>query len=459
MAATAPAQAERYELGQRLKSFEAEWAKQTDPAARKRALSVVAKASTQFLTFRLGEAARTLDEARFALRSADPPTDAERWVAALAAVPQRRLIDTSAGSVKVEVRQLYRTDGPAPKSATAVLGVPNFRPVSVSLDKLPAEVEVPLPSRSDGIDLRLTLEIKLDGRTAATRALTISVVRDLEDKVRRVKAVADDQEKHGAPRIETASLRDRHTLLVALADGEAMETDFPAAGLIAEAGEVSKTFALKEGYFNEQRPGRFWLSVPLEMGQTAPLRLFVPKGLDWKKPVPLVVALHGAGGSENLFFEGYGNGRAVEECEKRGWLLIAPRGGGVLGGTPPVAEIVAKLRDRYPIDPRRVFLIGHSLGAAQAVELAQQHPGTFAAIACLGGGGRVRKPGAFAGLPVFVGVGSSDFALRGAKGLHKSLTDAGAKRATFKEYPDLEHLMIVRDALPDVFVGFDEVVR
>ena len=69
------------------------------------------------------------------------------------------------------------------------------------------------------------------------------------------------------------------------------------------------------------------------------------------------------------------------------------------------------------------------------------------------------SPKAFAELPLFVGVGSKDFALRGAEALHKALADAGAKRATFKEYPDLEHLVIVREALPDVFAVFDEAAR
>jgi predicted peptidase len=200
------------------------------------------------------------------------------------------------------------------------------------------------------------------------------------------------------------------------------------------------------------------LSVPTGVDRRTPCRLLIPKGLDPKKPVPLVVALHGAGGSENLYFEGYGNGRIVQECEKRGWLLVSPRSG-LLGGAPPVAEIVKVLAERYPIDPKRVFLVGHSMGAAQAVDLVQRHPGMFAAAACLGGGGRVRKVEAFADVPVYVGVGSRDFALRGAKALHKSLTDGGAKRATFQEYPDLEHLVIVREALPDVFAVFDRVAN
>ena len=50
-----------------------------------------------------------------------------------------------------------------------------------------------------------------------------------------------------------------------------------------------------------------------------------PRGAAKGKPLPLVIALHGAGGSENMFFDAYGNGKIVDLCRKRGWLLVAPR--------------------------------------------------------------------------------------------------------------------------------------
>lgn len=154
-----------------------------------------------------------------------------------------------------------------------------------------------------------------------------------------------------------------------------------------------------------------------------------------------------------MFFESYGAGQIVKECQKRGWLLVSPRSG--LIGTPPVVAIIDKLAERYPIDRKRVFLVGHSLGAGQAIDLVQRHPDTFAAVAVLGGGGRVRQKERFQRLPVFVGVGTADFALRSSRNLVKTLTDAGAASVTAKEYPDLEHLVIVREALPDLFRMFD----
>ena len=57
---------------------------------------------------------------------------------------------------------------------------------------------------------------------------------------------------------------------------------------------------------------------------------------------------------------------------------------------------------------------------------------------------------------MFVGVGEQDFAVKTAKNLHAALDKAKAK-ATFKEYPDVEHLLIVREALGDVFDGWDKI--
>jgi predicted esterase len=461
-ATSAAAQVERYELGRRLKRFEAAWEEQTDPAARKRAAAIVSKASAQFLSFRLGEAARTLDEAWFALRSADPPSDAERWLAALCVIPERRLVDSSTKALRVEVRALYPVgSGPPPGAAARVRIGSGGEAVGVPLGKLPTTVVVPFPEMGRQGDLDLGLTTTLGGKPVMIQSVRVSVLRSLSDLIASFKGVQRGEAAGDLSRsrwgIEQATLIDWADLLESLAAGQVPETDIPAAVLADDTRALAYSALFDGGLYASLARRNLRLSVPTERGRVTPCRLFVPRGLE--NPAPVVVALHGAGGSENLFFEGYGNGHIVKECEIRNWLLVAPRGGGLLGGTPPVAEIVAKLAERYPIDSKRVFLVGHSLGAAQAVELVQQRPGLFAAVACLGGGGRVRKPEAFAELPLFVGVGSMDFARRGAKALHKSLADAGAKRASFREYPDREHLLIVREALPDVFAGFDEAAR
>lgn len=62
----------------------------------------------------------------------------------------------------------------------------------------------------------------------------------------------------------------------------------------------------------------------------------------------------------------------------------------------------------------------------------------------------------FTKVPLFIGCGKADFALPGARSLAASLKNVkGAKvtfrEVTFREYDDIEHLLIVREAIPEVF--------
>ena len=451
----ASAQVERYEVGRRMKAFEAAWEATTDAARKKRALAIVSDATTQFLTFRLGDAARTLDRATTALRTPDAASDEDSFVDSLAVVPAARLVDATQKSVGVTVKRFYPTTTDVPKSfrVRATLG----NAVAAEPKKLPATFEVgvePVDGEETAINSRLGVQLAVDARTML-REVTVTRVARLAERLAALKKAG---EATGEPTIERATLATRAEVLQALADGQHFETDFPAAKLLTEAEAI--VAAGPKPYFTAERPGQFWLTVPTGKTATTPCRILVPKGLDPKKPVPVVVALHGMGGSENLFFEGYGAGCVVKACEKRGWICVSPRGGlGFLGGPPPVTDLVAKLGERYPINAKRVFVVGHSMGAAQAVELAQEHPGKFAAVAALGGGGKVRKPEAFAQLPVFVGVGEKDFANRGAKATRDAIAKASGEKLTFKEYPDVEHMVIVRAAVDDVFAGFDAAAK
>jgi predicted esterase len=447
------AQAERYELGRRLTAFEAAWERVPDPAARERALADLPQVTTQFFSFRFGDAGRALDLAAHALASETPPATEVRWLRSLFANPESRLLDGHAKELSVEVKPFYPTDGPVPKGLTVRLRVGTGEVAVATPEKFPVALKVPLPPLAGrGADDELELTAVAGGRTVRSAVLVSRVAG-------RNGRVADLQKALAArPKFETieeATVRDRGRQLADLAEGAVPETNVPAARLLAEAE------AMLDGkpFFTPQKAGQFWLSVPLGDRKTAPLRVFVPKGLDAGKPVPVVFALHGAGGSENLFFEGYGAGRIVAECETRGWFLVATRSGLGFNAAPPVPEVFGRLAKRYPLDPKRVFVVGHSMGAGQAVQLVQKHPNFFAAAAALGGGGAVREKAAFATLPVFVGVGDKDFALAGARSLNKALTAAGAANATYKEYPGLEHLVIVREALPDAFAVFDKAAR
>lgn len=467
IATPAAAQVERYELSYRLKRFETDW-ETADEAGRKRALRVLKPLSRQYLTFQHAEAARTLDEARFALR-AEKPTEAERWFASLAMVPEKRLVDTKTTEIKVEVRAFYKTsDGPPPD--TSLEARFSFGDnVTVTAPGLPVTLRVPLPTRLYPCEHTLRLKLIRDGVRVDARTLPVFAQDDLAGEytawLKRIASPQPSEEplSSSSAGIELATIRAKSETLLKLASSDTPETDIPVLDWGAEfmtcmrIGPIGGRYFMSDGWFLTPQPADFTAVVPTTGGRQTWCRFKAPRPKRGK-PVPAVVALHGMGGSENLYFEGYGAGCVVKACEKRGWMLVCPRSeGGFLGGPPPVTEIVAKLAERYPIDPSRIFLMGHSMGASQAVDLVQRHPDSFAAVAVLGGGGRVRKPAAFADLLTFIGVGSEDFARGGAVQLHKALTAAGAKAATLKEYPDVEHTVIVRAAVDDVFRMFDGV--
>ncbi|CAN5497894.1 hypothetical protein BH11PLA2_BH11PLA2_03270 [soil metagenome] len=483
--AVAFAQAERYELGQRLKAFEKAWDKQPDADARKRALEILPNVTTQFFSLQLGEAGRTLDEARWRLESKDAPSDATKWLTSLYANPEKRLLEAKASELKVEVKPFYKLKGEVPKGAKVSVRVGNEPAMNVPLDKLPVTVVVKLPGKGLEGDWPVTLEKSADGVQAFTSTVMVSTLVDLKDWIDETTDLLKPsglfkgdltQQKNG---LEIATWRDRMQLFADIAGGDVWESDFsvlpmgrPApnpvkneASAKKEVSFVTSAVVAKKRWYNfgtilgqEEIIGNFWLSLPLAKNKTLPFRIWIPKGLEQTKPVPLVIALHGAGGTENLFFEGYGDGFAVKECEKRKWIIVAPRSTLDFTGGPPLKKLVDELTDRFPIDRKNVFIVGHSMGAMQTIASIQENPGLFKAAAALGGGGRVKDAKSVEALPIFVGIGSKDFALSGARSLVKSLKDSGAKNVTDKEYPDIEHLVIVREALPDVFKLFDAVI-
>ncbi len=182
------------------------------------------------------------------------------------------------------------------------------------------------------------------------------------------------------------------------------------------------------------------------------MRLLAPEAAAKGRPLPLVIALHGAGVSENLFFDGYGDGAIVKLCERRGWLLVALR-----DGLPP--GLIDEIDRLYPVDRKRVFLIGHSMGASQAAAAASRSPEAFAAVAAMSGCGPVRPSDALKAVPFFVAAGAEDLGLIGSRGLRDDLQQAGVKKLVYRELPDFEHLLSVQTSLKDVFAFFDEAAR
>ena len=458
LAGPAFAQAERYELGRRVHDFEVTWEEKTDAQARKRAATLINEAVQTLFKLNLTGGAKLVDDARHALESADPAPAAVRWADSLQVVPESRAVDAEVDTMSVTIKSFYKVDGDAPKGVKLRAKLGTGKPVEAEIDKLPMTVKVPVAEvpGTASADFKLTAELILDGKLLATKQVGVSRIEKFAERFATVKKAAKD-----LPSPPKTMEEATFALLVKMLEGyvnkTTPETDFPASRLTFGAERMMKAVNEPDPYYIPSRPGDFWLSIPIEK-KTTIVRIRIPPKLETKKEaVPILFVLHGMAGSENMFFEGYGDGIVPRMASQRGWIVVAPRVEGLLGAgpAPDVPGILDALTKRYPIDINRVYVAGHSMGAGHAIELAQKHPGRFAAVAALGGGGKVSKPEAIQKIRFFVGCGKMDFALEKAKSLHKDLTEAKSS-STLKEYEDIEHMLIVREAADDVFKFFEE---
>jgi poly(3-hydroxybutyrate) depolymerase len=134
-----------------------------------------------------------------------------------------------------------------------------------------------------------------------------------------------------------------------------------------------------------------------DAGEIMPYRLYIPPSYDGARPYPMVLALHGLGGTEDSMFGP--NYRALPEAEKRGYILVAPLGYRIDGGygradnrrshlsEEDTMQVLRLVREHYKIDDDRIYLLGHSMGAIGTWSLAPKYPTLFAALAPISGSG------------------------------------------------------------------------
>jgi predicted esterase len=191
------------------------------------------------------------------------------------------------------------------------------------------------------------------------------------------------------------------------------------------------------------RTGDYWRVVKLEKAEL-PLRLYAPVQAAKDTPLPLVIALHGARGDENMFLDGYGLGKIRALADQHGFLLACPRMAGALD-PETIAALIAALQLDYAIDRKRIALLGHSRGADVAALLASANPERYCALACFSGGPR----GNMEHLPpAWLRVGAID-QLASPEGLESAAQELRERGLTvdFAILPDLGHTLIVGEAL------------
>ncbi len=454
------AQAERHELGRKLRNFEEAWETSKDPASREAAAQKMNTAVISFFSFKLPEAARAMDAGYLLLQgSTASPKLAE--LLSLWIKPEQRWLDSKAKTIKVQVDRFYPMPDGALREVDFAYSWIATNSSTINPQTLPGKVSVPgtftinLPDKAG--DYQLQILWKWDEAKLTQNYCTISLSNDWDARFSKVQSMVSSWPA-STTSVEAWSAVNLVKLLEKLQKKETLETDYPADRLLTECEALGDAVTSKSNYYSQQRTGQYWLNLKSASKGNVILRV-QPVKVDAGKKVPLVLALHGAGGSENLFFDGYGNGKVAKLAKERGWFVAAPR---ITITKPGHGDTIDELARIYPeIDTNKVFVVGHSMGAGEAMREACAHPGRFAAIAALGGGGGTKaakgQEEAFKKLPIFVGVGELDFALKQAEALASNLKKTGVTNVTYKKYPVLEHMIIVQDALPEVFQFFDSV--
>lgn len=110
--------------------------------------------------------------------------------------------------------------------------------------------------------------------------------------------------------------------------------------------------------------------------------LYVPSTIKADTLAPLIVTLHGSNRTGVTLVEKW-----KDYAKKEGIILAGPdatdlRGWGAPQDGPDyLHELVEELKSKYPVNPRRVYLFGHSAGGSFALQMALMESQYFAAIA------------------------------------------------------------------------------
>lgn len=188
-----------------------------------------------------------------------------------------------------------------------------------------------------------------------------------------------------------------------------------------------------------------WMLLPLPDGPV-PARVRFPAPTH-AKPPGVLVALHGAGGDENLFPDAYGAGVARDLAQEHNLVLLSPRTEALLARPQRLIDALELLTSLHPIDPDRVYVVGHSMGGGAAAILARALPDALAAVVAIAGVPQRLAPGP---IPPLLAIAAERDGLISPAGISRMVaaaTQAGLPVASVVA-PAAGHTTVVNVSLP-----------
>jgi len=419
-----------------------------------------------------------------------PWTDEADYSTSLLVRSDRVVLDTSEPYL-VRVEQMYwpSIELPQALSARASLQRPGAggreagaaRPVTVKdlgvfegvgrdLRESPFLMDLDLGGVADGT-YQLVVDVMDGGRTIGSTALAIHLSEGLEARVERLALGADR-----APEAIRADILYPIDRMRQVNRGNLELRTFDPVLDFAAAEEVLAASASGSDPF-EGRAGDFKRHYLLaSANEIMPYHMYVPTAYTPSSGYPLIIALHGLGGTEDSFFAGY-DGNVPRLAEERGYLVAAPLGYRVDGsygwglGNPPadpttrirqerseedVMQVLERVRRDYNVDPDRIYLMGHSMGAIGTWKIAPKYPDIWAALGMFAGSGAPATLERIPGIPEFIVHGDDDptVNVRGSRGMVEKLRQLGTPH-TYIEVPGGGHSDVVPPNIEGMFDFFD----
>jgi poly(3-hydroxybutyrate) depolymerase len=429
-----------------------------------------------------------------ALLSNRPWTDAIEFSTSLVLRTDRVVSDSSkpylvrleqiyAPSIKLErplmakVGLFKRPSGPPPAPGTPppapelVKELGTFEGVGRDLRESPFSFDLDVHDVADGTYL-LIANVADGADTLGTTNLLVALRKGLDEAVTKLESDA---------RLAPQSLRaeilypvdrmkqvNRGRLELRTFDPQ---RDFSAAEAVAAAAKNGKDpFAGRTGDIRRH----YLLETANEI---MPFRTYVPKAYTASKPFPLIIALHGLGGTEDSFFDNYGAG-LPPLAEAHGYILATPLGYRVDGsygwglGTPPadpvvrrtqdfseqdVMQVLQRMRQLYKIDESRIYLMGHSMGGIGTWKVAPKYPDIWAAIAPISGNGNPATLEKLRHVPQIIVHGDADptVSVTGSRTMVAKLKELGIEHK-YIEVPGGLHSDVVGPNLAAIVEFFDQ---
>lgn len=167
-------------------------------------------------------------------------------------------------------------------------------------------------------------------------------------------------------------------------------------------------------------------------GKTRAYYLYVPSTIKAPTPAPLIIMLHGSNRTGVTLVEKW-----KDFARKEGIIIAGPDASNLRGwGSPQdgpdfLRDLVEELKTKYPVNPRRVYLFGHSAGASFALHMSLMESQYFAATAIHAGALAPDDMSlielAKRKIPISIQVGDSDqsFPLKAVRATRDALKEAG----------------------------------